>query len=369
MNLAFTGRGAMLYTKEGNTAAFFEDENNFFLIDCGEDVAHKLIKNNKLNPNKNYYLFITHTHSDHIGSIGTLSAYLYYKFGKILNIIYDENVEYLDEIKNILKNQHIRHCDYKYINIIDSIETKLFKSIKYIKTDHGDKNIKSCGLVIDGEYGKILYTGDNKSEQVIIDFIKENNDIDKIYVDTSNSENPVHLDFATLKNIIPTNLKDKVYCMHINDIELLKEVKENGFHFVTKLNDLDKMDILEILSRYEINPNEYKILSGASLVLQDVKSNTHDIDIAVSEKLFNELLQKYNCRYEKTNPNGTKVYMIDDALNFSTNYYETIETTKSNGYNIQTLESIKKLKKELNRPKDKYDIFLIDEKLKENILK
>lgn len=43
MDLNFTGRGAMLYPIEGNTAAYFEDDNNFFLIDCGEDVSASLL--------------------------------------------------------------------------------------------------------------------------------------------------------------------------------------------------------------------------------------------------------------------------------------------------------------------------------------
>lgn len=60
MELKFTGRGAMLNPNEGNTAAYFEDEQNFFLIDCGEDVTDKLIRMGKLDQDKNYYLFITH---------------------------------------------------------------------------------------------------------------------------------------------------------------------------------------------------------------------------------------------------------------------------------------------------------------------
>lgn len=365
MNLCFTGRGSMLYLEEGNTAAYLEDEKNFYLIDCGEDVAQKLIENNKIKKEKEYYLFVTHTHSDHFGSVGTLASYLYYCCGKVLNIVYDENVDYLEEIKTILKNQYIYDYNYKLIKTTDIKPNKLFKNIKYVKTDHGDPLIKSCGLIIEGPNGKILYTGDIKDEKVIIDFINENQDIDKIYVDTSKTEMPVHLNLEKLKEIIPEDRKDKIYCMHINDITMLKEIKKEGFHFVTKINNINKEDIIEILRNYNLNKEEFCIISSASLVLQDAKNTTRDIDISVSDKLFNELLENYNCLYEKTNPDGSSVYMIDDVINFSNNYYQSVDTTKLDGYNVQTLESVKQLKKELNRKKDQYDLFLIDQKLKE----
>lgn len=40
------------------------------------------------------------------------------------------------------------------------------------------------------------------------------------------------------------------------------------------------------------------VLSGAALVLLGVKDVTHDIDIAVSSKLYGEILNKYNCEFE-----------------------------------------------------------------------
>lgn len=118
---------------------------------------------------------------------------------------------------------------------------------------------------------------------------------------------------------------------------------------------INKNDILKILEQYDFDPQEYIIISGASLVLQGVKEYTSDIDIAVSNKLYNQILKDYNCQIEKKIDNYI-IWLINDVINFSNHYYETVEYTELYGYKVQTLESIIELKKGLNRQKDKKDI-------------
>jgi len=79
---------------------------------------------------------------------------------------------------------------------------------------------------------------------------------------------------------------------------------------------LYKDDILKILDKYGFFKEEYIILSGASLVLQNIKEYTTDIDIAVSNDLYNELLKKYNCSFEKE-INNYKVWFIDNVINLA----------------------------------------------------
>ena len=42
MELNFLGRGGAFNTKEGNNAAYFVENNELFLIDCGETVFESL---------------------------------------------------------------------------------------------------------------------------------------------------------------------------------------------------------------------------------------------------------------------------------------------------------------------------------------
>lgn len=263
MELTFTGRGAMLYPNEGNTAAYFEEENTLFLFDCGEDVASKLIRDNKLTKDIEIYLFITHTHSDHIGSLGTLQQYLYWVCNKKLNIVYSKSMGYIKEIKGILKGFGLDAKTYRFV-LEDELDNKFssFKRIRYIQSSHGDVLIDSASLIIETVDGNILYTGDIADNNVIIDFIElSDGKIDKMYIDTSYNDSPVHLSIYKLNKIIPDELKNKVYCMHINDKKLLPIIKDYGFNLVP----LGTMDIID----RDIETMDDKELSILKDILED----------------------------------------------------------------------------------------------------
>lgn len=121
------------------------------------------------------------------------------------------------------------------------------------------------------------------------------------------------------------------------------------------MENLNKKEMLDILKKYDIYKDDFVILSGASMVLMGVKEVTCDIDIAVSNKLYNELLEKYNCVFEKR-INGYDVWYIDGIINFSEHYYSDIKYTYCLGYKVQDINSILELKKSLNRDKDIDDI-------------
>lgn len=121
---------------------------------------------------------------------------------------------------------------------------------------------------------------------------------------------------------------------------------------------MTKNDILQILRSYNLDSCQYIVISGAAMVLLGIKKETYDIDIAVTEELKNYLLENYKCNFERINEYGNPCYMIDDIINFSVTYYEDnriyIEKIP-----IQTLDSLLKLKQNLNRDKDNFDIVLI----------
>ena len=61
----------------------------------------------------------------------------------------------------------------------------------------------------------------------------------------------------------------------------------------------NKENILKTLNKYNFDSQNYIVISGAALVLQNVKEYTSDIDITVSNELYNQLLKKYSCTFEK----------------------------------------------------------------------
>ena len=105
MELKFLGRGAAFNPKEGNNSAYFVENNQLFLIDCGESIFERLVESGLLESVESINLMITHTHSDHIGSLGSLAMYSFYALHKPLNIILPENAKHLPNIEKILSKK------------------------------------------------------------------------------------------------------------------------------------------------------------------------------------------------------------------------------------------------------------------------
>lgn len=128
--------------------------------------------------------------------------------------------------------------------------------------------------------------------------------------------------------------------------------------------DMNKKDIIDTLKKYNFNSTKYIVISSAAMVLLGIKDTTKDIDIAVSDDYYEYLLKNYNCKFERINEYGKKVYFIHDIINFSSTYYKNnrliIEEIP-----IQTANDILELKLFLKREKDYKDIELIKEYINE----
>lgn len=234
MELLFLGRGSAFNTSEGNNSAYFIDKNELFLIDCGESIFERIIERNLLDNVSCVNVMITHTHSDHVGSIGSLIMYCYYVIHKSINIIISKDSLYKDDLINLIR---IFGCTNDMYSIVyeDEFDNKysLFNSIKYMKTNHV-KEIPSYGILFNTTDGALYYSGDTSDLDNISDLINSDVVIDKIYVDATSSDvaNSVHLYIGNLYELIPIDLRDKVYCMHVNDKKCIDMAIDFGFNVV-----------------------------------------------------------------------------------------------------------------------------------------
>ena len=73
--LTFLGRGAAFHPGQGNTAAYLREGDRMLLLDCGETVFARLMKTGALNGLREIYIAVSHLHSDHCGSLGSLVLY------------------------------------------------------------------------------------------------------------------------------------------------------------------------------------------------------------------------------------------------------------------------------------------------------
>lgn len=210
MFLKFIGNGSAFNTKAGNSCAYFEKDENLYLIDCGEDVFAKI--KDKLSNYKSISVFITHTHSDHTGSLPTLCLYCYFVLHIKVKIYCSD-----DYVVNILKNTGT----YDYVDIRHNCKDEI--NYEFIPTTHVNE-ISSYGIWFSEH--KVYYSGDS-NDLILFKDVKE------YYQDTciANYPNNVHLNIDKLDKLITElNLnKDMFILYHFDNEECINRALELGY--------------------------------------------------------------------------------------------------------------------------------------------
>lgn len=129
---------------------------------------------------------------------------------------------------------------------------------------------------------------------------------------------------------------------------------------------MTKNDIIEILNNYNLDKDNFIIISGAALVLQNFSNQTHDIDIWVSKDYYEHLLSNFNCEFDRINEFGNKAFMIDDVINFSFDFCPK-NYVYINGYKVASLRDCYNVKKLLNRDKDKKLLLKLEKELNKRL--
>lgn len=219
--LQFIGTGSAFAPNLGNTSAYFLKDDNLYLIDCGSLVFKELYNQIDFDLIKNVYIFITHTHNDHVGSLGTLLSYLQITYELTADIFHGGI-----QIEKYLASMGVS-ADYYESAQIESMELDGI-CFDFIETEHSDR-IDSYGILIKKE-GKILfYSGDSASIPIeILDPFLEQK-IDYLYQDiTLEARNSSHMSLDELEELIPAKLRNRVIGMHLDE-GTEEIISERGF--------------------------------------------------------------------------------------------------------------------------------------------
>lgn len=127
---------------------------------------------------------------------------------------------------------------------------------------------------------------------------------------------------------------------------------------------MKKIELLNLLKELNFPKDEYYVLSGASLVLRGIKKEANDLDLCISEELFNEIKDKYNLA--EGNKNECGFYKINDNLEIVVNKKEDFKMEIGEKYNLEDLQTILDFKIKRNKPKDQKDIENIKKHLEKN---
>lgn len=114
---------------------------------------------------------------------------------------------------------------------------------------------------------------------------------------------------------------------------------------------LDKQQIFATLDQLAFNPEDYILVCGAACVIYGIRQQTHDIDLACSEAMMDELVKQGYPVIQESTRRLCKMGDIDIFEKWPCEHKVKIE-----GYYVQSIEDLQKDKLRLNREKDQLDI-------------
>ncbi|MCK9154534.1 MAG: MBL fold metallo-hydrolase [Paludibacteraceae bacterium] len=241
MDLKFLGAGSCFNTTLGNTSACLPVGNSAFLLDCGESVFHQIQVGDLLNGFKNINIFVSHSHSDHCGSLSSLLFYCFYVLKVHPKVYAPKAVFQILDLQGTLDEIYEK-------NVLEACKKKVFQtdmlspsglvniSVFPIKESHAEK-LESFGFLFADSLGDCFYySGDSKGFNTNILSLFRLNQVKKIYHDCSWLDYPdnIHLSYKKLCQIItdPEERK-RVVLMHFDKGFNFEQAKHDGWSFPT----------------------------------------------------------------------------------------------------------------------------------------
>lgn len=251
--LKFIGTGSAFNQDLGNTSAYIKDGETLLLIDCGETVFQRIKEIKLLDDVKKVYIAITHNHSDHIGSLGSLVEYLYIVKGIVPNFVLanGDSAEAQEKaLRDYLTSIDIseEQYDFAYGDMMEDVLPNLLKC-EMPQVKHS-KRITSYALELYFKDFIVYYTGDQNDLSYLKKIAKKLKKNDLVYTDCSlrDYKNRIHVTLAELEEIFAEEQRGNVTCMHFENFNTYSEAKNAGFKVANK--ELSKEEILKRIAEH-----------------------------------------------------------------------------------------------------------------------
>ncbi|MCR4671179.1 MAG: diguanylate cyclase [Saccharofermentans sp.] len=252
--LKFLGRGSA-FTAEHNSAYLTVDKD-LILLDCSM-TSFIALKEKYLSGFENIYILVTHTHGDHISGIGMLIDYVFFT-SKTKVVVVAPSSEVKEDIYYFLSR--LEGCSDSWYELLESKDLAKNWMIRSVPVEHTEELKGRCFgycLNIDGK--NVIYTGDTNSLDPFEEYLTAGS---VLYTEISAHKTGVHIFCEDIKDKIKelTSRGIKVYLMHLDDEEKIKEVmKDTGAELAPLDKGEDVMDQDKILNGiFEISDRLYE---------------------------------------------------------------------------------------------------------------
>ncbi|MDL2317498.1 MBL fold metallo-hydrolase [Eubacteriales bacterium OttesenSCG-928-A19] len=224
MHLRFLGVGAAFAPEFGNTGAFFIRGDDLFLIDCGEQAFDKLMRSGVLPecPGE-VTVVLTHMHSDHCGSLGSLCLYVAERMGRQVTIVHpNEDVRELLAMMGVADNQYSLKSAYEAGGL----------RISPMPTRHVPL-IPAFSYLLEDEKGGVYYSGDTCELPPQVLYELRGGKIRHAYQEAMYLERPPekgvpHLLYSDLLSMVEHPLRERMTLMHFN-VDFRRLAQRDGF--------------------------------------------------------------------------------------------------------------------------------------------
>ena len=125
---------------------------------------------------------------------------------------------------------------------------------------------------------------------------------------------------------------------------------------------MKKNEYLHKLDSLNLNKNDYCIIASGSMLMHDLCDEVSDIDIKVTEELFQILLDKYHM---KQSTRYDYVYELNNEIDVNCRNFNRDNIEFIDGYPVEKLEVQLKWMLDNNRPKDQEKIKIVENYLKQ----
>ncbi|WNO29901.1 metal-dependent hydrolase [Bacillus phage SDFMU_Pbc] len=232
--LQFIGCGSAFNTELGNNGAFIKAQGVLLLIDCGSSTFGRLKQSRMLEDVRRIEVLVTHTHPDHIGSLGDLIFYSYYMLGVNVNVYASPfiGLPSVLERMGVDSNKYTMNTLFEYDDYA-SQDSRFDISFRIVEVKHVP-DLLCYGYLIKYKGKTIYFSGDSCEIPEYILEMLDKGEIDLFYQDTcaAEYEGNVHMSLAKLSRDVHPRNRDKVWCMHLDEGLTEELVTDLGFNTV-----------------------------------------------------------------------------------------------------------------------------------------